>query len=279
MNKLTSFVIVILIGIILLPSCSSSSVNSEYEYGTESDSARYYFLKGWEEILDNGRWTESEIAYRKAIEFDPDWPLGKSMVARITRNPKEKEQLLRELQQDSRQLDPYERILLDVNKLSIAASVNRDRGIPNATEFSQNRRELAEKNFGAFARKYPEDDYFKAEYIEFLHANHGAQVALDSIEKLANGRQKKLGFYITYVASLELELGNLSKASSLLQEYKTQFPYPSYTSPLMLEAQILEAHDSLAKALELIERVVEIDSNHLIAVNYKARLSSLLKQD
>lgn len=77
-------------------SCSTSPSTIEYDYGTKIDSARYYFLKGWEEILDNGRWTESEIAFRKATELDPDWLLGKSMIGRITRNLEERQQLYAE---------------------------------------------------------------------------------------------------------------------------------------------------------------------------------------
>ena len=157
--------------------CSSPQ---PYDYGTESDSARYYFQLGWQEILDNGRWTESEATFRKAVELDPEWLLGKSLVGRITRDAAEKQQLLKDLQLNMTQAGPDERKLLEVNMLSIAASVNRDRGTSNTAEFNKIRREIAEKNFGAFARKYPEDNYFKAEYIEFLHANHGAQTALDS---------------------------------------------------------------------------------------------------
>ena len=44
------------------------------------------------------RWTASEIAFRKALELDPDWILAKSLVGRITRNPQEREAILKEIQ-------------------------------------------------------------------------------------------------------------------------------------------------------------------------------------
>lgn len=278
LNKGTSFTLtlcVFIAGILLLTSyaCERSARNGEaYHYGTDSDSARYYFLKGWEEILDNGRWTASEAAFRKALEFDPEWLLGKSLVARIARDVQEKQELLKDLQLNIAEAAPDERKLLEVNMLSIAASVNRDRGISNTPEFNERRRELAEKNFGDFIRKYPDDDYFKAEYIEFLHANHGAQTALDSLNALATEDQMSLGFFISYQATLELELGNTNTAIKLQGLLNQQLNDPTYTSPLMLQAQIYVAQDSLLKARALVDKVVAMDPNHLIALGMQQQL-------
>ena len=255
--------------------CTSSPL--DFDYGTQNDSARYHFIKGWEEILDNGRWTESEIAFRKASELDPEWLLGKSMVARITRNLEERQEILTYLQARKDQIGADQRMLLDVNIQSHIAANNRDLGIANSADFNQARRELAETNFGAFARKYPEDDYFKAEYIEFLHHNHGAQVALDSIEHLATPRQKMLGFYIGYAAALELELGNIDKAQVLSNKLEITLTDPSYLSPLMTKAQIFQAQDSLQNALALVNKVVAADPNHLIAVSMQSRLNQILE--
>lgn len=258
-------------------SCSTPSSTLDYNYGTENDAARSYFLKGWEEILDNGRWTESEIAFRKAAELDPDWALGKSMVARITQSLSERQQLLKEIEQLKEHVGEDERLLLDVNIQSHIAANNRDQGIANPPEFNQERRQLAEMNFGAFAHKYPEDDYFKAEYIEFLNLNHGAQVALDSIKILANARQQKLGFYISFAASLELELGNIEETEALSAKLDNTLSDPSYLSPLVLKAQILMAQDCVEKAFVLINRVVVADPKHIIAVGMQSNLEQILK--
>jgi len=255
----------------------SPKTTTDFDYGTKNDSARYYFHKGWAEIMDNGRWTESEQAFRKVIEIDPDWVLGKSMVARITRNLEERQQILKELEQFKSQISEDERLLLDVNILTHIASNNRDQGIPNTPEFNQKRFALAEQNFGAFARKYPEDNYFKAEYIEFLHANHGAQTALDSLNKLATSEQKQLGFYISYAAALELELGNIDNAIKLSEKLEEIQSNPSYTSSLMLQAQILIVQDSIEKAYQLVNKVVAMDSNHIIARGTQARLKQQLE--
>ena len=273
MRKTTLLLIILTVFL----SCSSSSTDQYYNYGTSNDSARHYFLKGWEEILDNGRWTESEIAFRKASELDPGWLLGKSMVARITRILEERQEILTYLEARKNQVGADERMLIDVNIQSHIAANNRDQGIANSPQFNQSRRQLAEKNFGAFARKHPEDNYFKAEYIEFLHLNYGAHVALDSITHLATPRQKELGFYISFAASLELELGNIEQAQLLSDKLDKTLIDPSYLSPLVLKAQILMQKDSLEKAAELIKRVVESDPNHLIAVGMLKQLRKQLE--
>lgn len=250
-----------------------------YDYGTKSDSARYYFQKGWEEILDNGRWTESEIAFRKAMDFDPEWPVGKSLVGRISRDLEERQKLLQELEQVKEQTTADERLLLDIFMPSMIAMNNRDQGIRSTPEAGKNRRVVSETNFRKFAHEHPEESYIKAEYIEILHANYGAQMALDSLNALASEDQMTLGFYISYKATLELELGHFEAATSLLQQLKASFPDPSYTSSYMLQAQIYMAQDSLPKASELVNKVVSMDPNHLIAVGMQGRIKRALENE
>ncbi|MFY0593110.1 hypothetical protein [Roseivirga sp.] len=272
--KTAGFLILI---VVCFQSCDFRNSNNSYDYGTENDSARYYFLKGWEEILDNGRWTESEAAFRKAVEFDADWLLGKSMVGRITRDLSERQKLLSEIEASIDLVSPDERSLIEVNLLSMQAANNRGMGIPNTKESTQARMKLAEQNFGAFARKYPEDDYFKAEYIEFLHANYGAQTALDSMKSLASARQLKLGFYLSYSADLELELGHMDRAMAYALILNETLTDPSFLSPKMVQANIYISMDSLQKASDLIDQVVVADSNHIIALGMQSRLKEALE--
>ena len=66
---------------------------------------------------------------------------------------------------------------------------------------------------------YPEESYIKAEYIEVLHAAYGAQVAIDSLQKLATQKEiKEVAFFKSYLASLEAELGNYDAALSYVDE-------------------------------------------------------------
>lgn len=277
--KYLSLITVIVALAVTITACEQKANNQIFDYGTKNDSARFYFHKGWEEIMDNGRWTESEIAFRKASKLDPNWALGKSMVGRITRNLKEREQLLDELQKTKHKVQGYERLLLDVNILSLKAANNRDQGINSTKEFNQDRWTLAENNFGAFIRKHIKDNYFKAEYIELLHLNHGAQTALDSMILLATPKQRQLGFYKSYEASLELELGNTQKALVLLNQMQNQLKDSSYNAALVLEAQIYKHQGDFEKAKNAIDNVVKKDSNHLIAKGIKKEIEKLLNTD
>lgn len=255
---------------------SNSSGKISFDYGTEDDSARYYFLKGWEEIMDNGRWTESEKAFRKAMEFDPEWLLGKSLVARITRDTEERQQLYKELDSLKEGTGYYERLLLDVNMMSLQAANNRDLGIVNSKDFQLKRARLAERNFGLFVRKFPQDHYFKAEYIEHLNNNYGPKTALDSLKFLANDEQLNLGFYISYAARLELELGNLSEAQLLFDQLEQSQNPDAINSLLMLKADLYFFQDSLVQARQCVEKVIQSDSNHMIARGMQARIDQML---
>ena len=74
----------------------------------------------------------------------------------------------------------------------------------------------------------------------------------------------KLGFYISYSATLELELVNIEKAISLSKVLSETLSDPSFASPLMLKARIYIFQDSLKKAMEYVNKVVEMDLNHIL---------------
>jgi len=227
--------------------------------------------------LDNGRWTEAENSYRKALDFDPNYILGKSLVARITKDLREREVLLQELKAVKDSATNNESLLLDVYLLSIEAYNNRDRGIKSTTQFITNRKQVAESNFRKFIHKYPNNDYVKAEYIEWLHFIHGPKIALDSLKHLATERQMNLGFYISYAASLEVELDNLDEATALSKKLNKLMKDDTYTAYMKLMAEIYIAQDSLYKAKKYVDRIVKIDPNHIIALGMQSNIKEQLK--
>lgn len=248
-----------------ITACDSGNRLNAFNYGTESDSARYYYLNGFHEILDNGRWTESEKSFRKALDHDPDYILGKSLVGRITRNQEEREALLQELQTVRSDASDDVTLLLDVYLLNI--------------ESHKDRRETAETNFRQFVHKYPEDDYVKAEYIEILHSLYGSEAALDSLKSLATERQMGLGTYISSAASMELELGDIQKALALSENLEKLMLDSTYTSYKKLRAEIYLAQDSLEKAKELVDQVVMVEPNHIIALGMQNAINNRLQEN
>lgn len=251
--------------LLMVISCDQNSRHFQFNYGTDNDFAREYFLAGWKEIMDFGRWTEAEMAFRKAAEIDPDCLLCMSLVGRITQDLTERQKILQQLKVRQNEADPDEKMLLEVNMMSLEAANQRDQGIKPSDDLQYRRRHLAEENFGRFARKFPTDSYFKAEYIEFLHLNHGASTALDTLKTMASETQLQLGFYISYQAVLEMELGRLSRAKELSAKLDSMYLDFNYPSPVVLKARIAKAEKDTIRARKLLAQAIDLDPNHMIA--------------
>jgi len=215
--------ILLLILSCIIFSCQKENVPNRYNFGTENDSALYYYNKGWQYILDTGEWTKSEEAYRKALTFDTDFILGQGIVGKITTNLQERLTILKELESKKDQVSNDERLLLDDLMLVLELFNSRDQNIKLDNAFIKNFYESSEKGMRTFIHKYPNESYIKAEYIEVLHANHGAQTALDSIDVLTTSEQKDLPFFISYSAFLESELGNYKKSISKSKATKPDY--------------------------------------------------------
>jgi tetratricopeptide (TPR) repeat protein len=261
----------------LMTYCQMENTSNRYNYGTKNDSALHYYNKGWEYILDYGEWTKSEEAYRIALTFDPDFVLGKGIVGKITTNLQERQSILKELEAKKEHVSDDERLLLDDLLLVLELMNARDQSIKLAPEFYENFYESAEKSMRTFIHRYPHESYIKAEYIEVLHANHGAQTALDSIDALATPEQKKLPFYLSYATFLESELGNyndaLDKANELKRVINNDYaPAVPYTF-----AQIYLDMDSLDLAKTNIEKAILLDSKHQLAFRVKKQIDDKLK--
>jgi len=257
-------------------SCQKEQTKNRFNFGTENDSALYYYNKGWEYILDTGEWTKSEAVYRKAMTFDPEFALGKGIVGKITTNLEERKTILAELDTKKEFVSEDERLLLDDLLLVLELMNARDQGIKLPKEFFENFYASAEKSMRTFIHKYPHESYIKAEYIEVLHANHGAQVALDSIDALTTPEQKLLPFYISYAAFLESELGNYNKAFANANELKQIINNDKAPTVHYTFAQLYLDMDSLDLAKSNIEKAIRLDTKHQLAYHVKKRIDDKL---
>ena len=264
--------------IILLFSCNQKVNNQPYNYGSQSDSAVYHFNKGWEQIMDYGQWTLSEESFRKAVEIDPDFLIGKSLVGKISRDLDERVRLLNEINAEKNDATEDDQLLLDITLTTLELMNARDQKIKLEPEFITHFRNLGENNYRKFIHKYPEESYMKAEYIEFLHSQHGAKQALDSLHLLTTTTQKKLPFFIGYAALLESEMGNHVKAITLANQLKENIDNPNIPSPYVLFAQIYSEMDSTMLAKSHIDRAVQLDSNHMIAQRVKKNIDNKLEE-
>jgi len=276
--SLPHFVLRCTLILVLTTSCQKESTSNRFDFGTENDSALYYYNKGWEHIMDYGQWTLAEASYRKAMTFDPDFILGKGIVGKITTDLNERQSILKALEEEKEDVSADERLLLD-DLLSILEIMNaRDQGIKLAPEFYKDFYSSAESAMRTFIHKYPYESYIKAEYIEVIHSNHGAKAALDSIETLATESQKKLPFFNSYAATLESELANydaaFDKAKDLLESVNGQdVPATYYTY-----AQLYLNNNKLSVAKKNIERAIQLDPKHQLAHRVKKVIDQKLQE-
>ena len=261
-----------------LASCQKSENTIGYNYGTKNDSAAFYFNKGWIAIMDHGKWMDSEKYYRKAVEFDSDFILGKSLVARITNNLHERIAIQKELEDKIVVLEEDNKLLLEVYLASIRSMNKRGQGLkPNPVD-SKNRTNLSEQNFRKFLKKHPNENYIKAEYIEVLHRKYDAKTALDSLYLLATEAQLKVPFYIYYNATLEAEMSNYERALQLSEELKKSLNNPMMPNQYLLLADIYYQMDSIKQAKFMIEKVVSLDPKHLIGQGLRKKIYAKINE-
>ncbi|WP_394750216.1 tetratricopeptide repeat protein [Spongiimicrobium salis] len=266
---------------LIFSSCRKENGPISFDYGAKNDSAVFYFNKGWEHIMDYGQWTLSERAFRKAVSFDSTFLIGKSLVGKITQNLEERMQLSQDLELQKHSLSHDNLLLMEISLTTIKLMNARDQQQVLKPEFFTDFRNIGEHNYRQFVHKYPHESYMKAEYIEFLHAQHGPELALDSLQLLTSEKQKTLPFFISYTAVLESELGWHTEALEKAAFLEKTINNPKVPAPHMLYAQIYADMDSLSLAKTYLDKVIALDPNHSIAQrlneNITTKLESLSK--
>jgi tetratricopeptide (TPR) repeat protein len=274
-KKLTPFdCILFFLTLLVLVSCSKNKKDLPYSFGTSTDEALTQFHIAWEYILDHGQWTLSEEAFRKAVELDPSFLVGKSLVGKITRNLDERITIFEEVNREKHKASEDDLLLLEITLKTMELFNKRDQNIEINDQFIREFYHLGESNYRKFVNRHPEESYMKAEYIEFIHANQGPKAALDSLNLLASDVQSKLPFFISYGALLEAEMGNYESALSIAHQFKQETKDDAIPAPYVLYAQIYNQMDSLELAIKHIDVAIELDTNHIIAQRLKSILYS-----
>ena len=266
---------------ILFTSCQqkqnkSSTDPAVYTYGAKNDSAVFYFNKGWEHILDYGQWTLSEKAFRKAVDFDSTFIVGKALVGKNTTNLNERIQILNDINSSQIKVSEDDQLILEVTRITLELFNARGQNMKLDQDFISNFLTTAEKNYRTFIHKYPNESYIKAEYIEVLNAVYGAKIALDSLHILTTPKQKKVPFFISYAATLESDLGNFKKALSIADDFNDQINDPNIPQPYVLYGSIYLKMDSLSLATSNLDKALQLDPNHIFAQRFKTQLLTKL---
>ena len=222
--------------------------------------------------MDNGQWTLAEESFRKAVEIDPDFLIGQSLVGRITQDLDERKEILNLIEQSQQGLDGDEKLLLDVYVSSLGLLNARDQKQKITPDRISAHYSLSEKNFRKFVHRHPKESYIKAEYVEVLHANYDADQAIDSLDDLASSDQKDLPFFIGYKATMLAETGRFNPALSSAKKLEDFVNDPAMPAPYVVFAAVYSSMDSLVRAKKYIDKAVVLDPNHLIAISLKKEL-------
>lgn len=232
---------------------------------TSSDSSMYYYFEGWRQVMDVGNYTASEIAYRKMMTFDKNFLVGLSLLGRITRDLSERQEIEQTLDKRKTELKGDERLLLDnyiglVKLTNLGETDSAAAKVQAQTAFKTN-----ESNLVILVHRYPDEIYYKAEYIEVLHHNYGPQRALDSLYSLASPIQRNEPFLLGYAAHMEAEAGNFENALTKAQELAKRIGNKKSPKPDVVYSDIYFKMGKFDKAKSHIEKALKLDPGNIDA--------------
>lgn len=259
----------------LVASCGTST-ETKLEYTTSSEQALKEFHQGWVQIMDEGRYGAAEDSYRRVLEHDPDFLIGKSVLARLTLNLEERVAFEIDLFENKDKVQGDELKLLEVYQGLVRYSNLRDQKAGHAISVLNEVIETAEKNLGYLTRKYPNETYLKAEYIEFLHSKYGAKQTLDTLNTILLPEQKKNPFLVGLSATLHAEIDEFDTALEKAKELEKITNDPTIPKPYAVYAYVYFRMKELQLAKTNVDKANQLDPLNLDASRLKVRIEALI---
>ncbi|MEM8895499.1 MAG: hypothetical protein AAGC88_13035 [Bacteroidota bacterium] len=234
---------------------------------TNSDSAKYFYYQGWDEVMNNGNYAASEVAFRNMYACDSSFVLGQALLGRISDKAEEQKALIQSIESNLDSANSDEQLVL---KLFVELIKRRvDQGSLTMDELS----DLAINNLGTISRTYPNEDYYFAEYIEWINNKSGAQAALDSINSLATAAHHIMPFMIGFKVHLHLELKQFDHAQIYLNQLENLIGGKAVAKMSTLQAEYYIARGNDAKALKLIQDTERLDPKNLETPRLRQKIS------
>lgn len=273
--------VILSLGLLGLLVCSCTSDLPPVEvaplsYSTGSDSTRYYYDLGWQQILDEGYYGPAEVSYRKALSFDTSFLLGQSVLARLTLDTTERRSLYESIKNGRSLLQGAEGQLLDVFTALTDYTIRRAKDPEAAKAKRAGVLLLAEETLRGIRKQNPHITYIESEYIEFLHANHGAALALDSLVIFRKESKRDNPFLVGYQAQLLAELGRFDEALSIARDLESYYQLLQVPKPAVVFAHLYFGMDSLSTAKYYIDQAVALDDRNLEATRLQTEIEAAM---
>ncbi len=227
--------------------------------------------------MDEGNYGGAEVSYRKVLEYDPDFLIGKSVLGRLTLDLEERLQIFKEVEERKDKVTGKERLVLDVYHALVEFTNAREQKAQSTVSIRERVFKLAENNLRTIVHKYPEEVYLKAEYIEFLHTVHGPEIALDSLAILTSPAQKENPFLLGYAASMNAEIGNFDLALQEANQLQKVIGDTAIPKPYAVLADVYFKMDSLELAKINADRANMLDPRNLDASRLKEKIDGGLQ--
>ena len=257
---------------VLLVSCNSHVDQNMVNYSTSVDSALIYYQQGWQEIMDYGDYAAAEVSYRKSLDHDSEFLVGKSVLARLTLDLDERIQLYESIQAGKHAITGDERLILDVYSALTKYTNLRDQKSPLTKRALKDALDMGEHNFRKIVHTYPEEIYLKCEYIEILHSQYGAAQSLDSLNKLVADHQQTNPFLLGYKAILTAEMKNYNEALEYALQLKEQMKNLEVAKPDAILADIYFKMKDYENAKLHADKAFQIDHRNLDASRLKEKI-------
>ncbi len=248
------------------------TIAQSFPLSTTSDSARYYYYKGWENVMDLGHYSKSAIAFKKCVDKDPNFLIGQCLYGRISEDLAEQEQIYGLIEVEKHNLRGAEYQLLAVFQSLLKLMIIRQKEPSKATQQIKHALALGETNFRQIVQQYPKEIYYKAEYIEMLNYNHGPKVALDSLAVLATPEEQQNPFLLGYAAMMKASLGQFDTALSKANQLAAHFEGQVVPKPYVVYADIYLKQGLIEKARENVAKALAIDAGNIDAQRLKKKL-------
>lgn len=274
---LLRYPLAIAVMIILFASCSPKEEINTLAFSTDSDSTMYYYDLGWEQIMDWGDYSAAEVSYRKAMSFDPEFLVGMSVLARLTRDLEERLEMEVTLEARKNEILGDERLVLDTYISLVKYTNLRDQKSEQTAQARQDAMVIGEKNLDVIVHNYPEEVYLKSEYIEVLHANHGPQLALDSLNSLMIPAQETNPFMLGYKAIMLAELEKYEEALIIAKALAVVMKGDQLAKPDAILADIYFKMKDYKTAKIHADKANSIDPNNLDASRLKTKIDALVE--
>ncbi len=276
---LDSKIVVLVILTVLFLSCNRQTDVNMVSYSTTVDSTLHYYSYGWQQIMDFGDYAGAEVSYRKALDHDSTFLVGKSVLARLTLDLDERLALYKAIEDGKHTVTGDERLILDVYSALTKYTNLRDQKSPQTKTALQDAIILGEKNFRKIVHTYPDEVYLKSEYIEMLHSQYGAEQSLDSLNKLVTIDQQDNPFLLGFKAILTAETKNYEEALNYALQLKEQMKNIEVAKPDAILADIYFKMEDYRQAKIHADNAFAIDPRNLDASRLKEKIEYYSSRD